>query len=142
MLDPIQSVKGYPDDYLNHPANPFRQFLEMPNIQNPEDLLNFEEELHKCAGHVADKIFFQKLIESHNDEKFVDDAVANARANSPFPLIHKGLKDVSILLMGGTKVIIKTPYLRKDWKKTSGKKHKKRGKKGNGMYPVLAPEKN
>lgn len=137
MLDPIQSVKGYPDDYLNHPANPFRQFLEMPNIQNPEDLLNFEEELHKCAGHVADKIFFQKLIESHNDEKFVDDAVANARANSPFPLIHKGLKDVSILLMGGTKVIIKTPYLRKDWKKTSGKKHKKRGKKGNGMYPVL-----
>jgi hypothetical protein len=33
--------------------------------------------------------------------------------------------------------VIKTPYLRRDWKKTSEKKPEKRGKKGTGQYPVL-----
>ena len=43
-----------------------------------------------------------------------------------------------MLLLGGTKVLLKTPSLRTNWKQVSGKKRTKRGVQGAGCYPVLA----
>ena len=137
MLDIIQSNKLTADDYHSESCNPFQPFLEMTIPRNPESFLDMERKLYRHAAQAADSIMLQKITELHEDKDFVKEIVKEVREDNEFPLINKGWKDVSVLLPGGTKVLIKTPYLRKNWKKISGKKHKKRGQKGSGMYPVL-----
>ncbi len=104
---------------------------------DPKKLYNLEHQYHIAANQLADQATLDTLNEVHADKDFIKEAVKNAKEDSSFPLINKGWKNVTILLKGGTKIVIKTPYLRKDWKKITGKKHKKRGKKGSGFYPVL-----
>ena len=118
-------------------STPFQPFLDMQTPRMPESFLSMEEALYKHAAEIADGIILQKLTEIHADNDFVKGTIKKARCDSPFPLINKGWKDVSVLLQGGTKVLIKTPYVRKDWKKITGRNHKKRGENGSGMYPVL-----
>jgi hypothetical protein len=109
----------------------------LPIINNPEDLLNLEETHRRIAAKVADQLTIDSIKHVHSNDEFVKDAVKMARENGEFPLINKGWRPVTIILLGGSKVTISTPYLRIDWKKTTGRKHKKRGKKGTGVYPVL-----
>ena len=78
-----------------------------------------------------------RLRTVHEDGAFVKNAIRTARANCPYPLVDKGLKEVSVLLLGGTRAVIRTPYLRRDHSGKRGPKRKKRGRKGTGMYPVL-----
>ncbi|RLB99794.1 MAG: hypothetical protein DRI57_33115 [Deltaproteobacteria bacterium] len=109
---------------------------EIPPPYKPEEFWNIEQRLYRHALQAADGILLEKLVKLHEDRAFVKESVEKARENSPFPLVSKGWENVSILLQGGTSAVIRTPYLRKDWEKTSGKKCKKRGKKGTGQYPV------
>ena len=114
---------------------------ELENEQlplDPTEMWNFEHRLHIAFSQLADEVMRNKSVQMHQSKEIVDEAVLKARQNSPYPLINKGRRFVTILLMGGTKVVIETPYLRKNWKKVTGRKHKKRGKKGTGTYPVLA----
>lgn len=112
-------------------------FLEAPSPRSPESLWHMEQELHKTSVQVADEIILAHLVWVHQDKEFVKGAIEQARSNSPVPLIHKGNKDVSVLLAGGTRGTLKTPYLREDRRGNRGPKCKKRGKKGSGVYPVL-----
>ncbi|ETR66047.1 MAG: hypothetical protein OMM_04577 [Candidatus Magnetoglobus multicellularis str. Araruama] len=109
----------------------------LPIINNPEDLLNIEETHRRIAAKVADQLTIDSIKHVHSNDEFVKEAVKMARENEEFPLINKGWRPVTIILLGGSKVTISTPYLRIDWKKTTGRKHRKRGKKGTGVYPVL-----
>jgi len=132
MLDICNSSKQLPSNLL-----PFESIINEPVSFNPHELWNFERKLHRHAASIADSIMFNKLIELHEDKDEIKKIVNIAKQNSLVPLINKGLRPVTILLLGGTKIIIDTTYLRTDWKKLTGHKHTKRGKKGSGLYPVL-----
>ena len=119
-------------DNINNPAPEY-----LPSINIPEDLLNLEETHKRIAAKLADQMTIDSIKHVHSIDEFVKDAVKKARENEEFPLVNKGWRQVTILLLGGSKVTISTPYLRIDWKKATGRKHKKRGKNGSGLYPVL-----
>ncbi len=130
-------------DFYNSPLKstfnmlPFESIINDPVSFDPLEFWDLERKLHKHAAIIADQIMFKKLIELHKDKAEIKKIVTNAKQKSLVPLINKGLKPVTILLLGGTEVIIETTYLRTDWKKLTGHKHTKRGKNGSGLYPVL-----
>jgi hypothetical protein len=112
-------------------------FLEVPSPRSPESLWHLEQELHKASVQEADQIILAHLVRVHEDKEFVKGAVGQARSKSSVPLVHKGYREVSVLLAGGTRGTIKTPYLREDRQGNRGPQRQKRGKKGAGVYPVL-----
>ena len=63
--------------------------------------------------------------------------MAQARVQHPVPLVHKGLRTTSVLLLGGTRIVIETPYLREARQSRRGRRRRKRGISGTGCYPVL-----
>jgi len=111
--------------------------LEEPFPRTPEDLLQLEQRLSTAAGQVADQIVLVQLTRAHEDEVFVRQAIAHARAQSPVPLIHKGFRTTSVLLLGGTRLVLETPYLREDRRGRRGRRRHTRGPHGAGCYPVL-----
>ncbi len=117
--------------------DPLQQFLTRPRPTDPEAFWQLEQEVHQSAAQLGDLITLQILEHTHQDTTFVETAVKSARDTRSVPLRHKGWKPVSILLRGGTKVVLKTPYLRTNWKKVTRRRRKKRGPQGSGCYPVL-----
>jgi hypothetical protein len=79
--------------------------LEEPFPRTPEDLLQLEQRLSTAAGQVADQIVLVQLTRAHEDEAFVRQAMAHVRAQSPVPLVHKGFRTTSGLLLGGTRLV-------------------------------------
>ena len=129
----------FPPDSLAQitPADPLQAFLEAPSPRTPPSFWEMEQAVHAAAGRAADQILGTHLSTLHQDSDFVREAVQQARSDSPIPLVNKGLKDVSVLLLGGTRIVLKTPYLRPDYRRKRGRKRTKRGPKGVGRYPVL-----
>lgn len=119
---------------LPHSLNPL---LERKPIRNAEDLWLLEQEVYPASAVLGDRIIAQEIRKAHEDRSFVDRAVQTARNESSLPLVHKGLKETSVLLQGGSRLVIKTPYLREDHRGKPGPVRGKRGKKGTGIYPVL-----
>src|SRR3989454_5775245 len=111
--------------------------LEEPFPQTPEDLLQLEQRLAIAAAQVADQIVLVQLTRAHEDEAFVRQAIAHVRAQSPVPLVHKGCRTTSVLLLGGTCIALETPYLREDRRGRRGRRRRTRGPHGTGCYPVL-----
>ncbi len=112
--------------------------LEEPFPQTPQDLLQLEQRLSAAAAQVADHIVLTQLTRAHEAEAFVTQALAQARAQSPVPLVHKGFRVTSVLLLGGTRIILETPYLREDRRGRRGRHRRTRGPYGAGRYPVRA----
>ena len=111
--------------------------LEEPFPQTPNDLLQLEQHLSAAAAQVADHIVLAQLTRAHEAEAFVTQALAQARAQSPVPLVHKGFRVTSVLLLGGTRILLETPYLREDRRGRRGRHRRTRGPSGAGCYPVL-----
>src|SRR5713101_5808694 len=111
--------------------------LDEPFPRTPEDLLQLEQRLSTAAGQVADQMVLVQLTRAHEDEAFVTQAIAQARARSPVPLVHKGFRMTSVLLLGGTRIVLETPYLREDRRGRRGRRRRTRGPRGAGCYPVL-----
>ena len=112
-------------------------FLEEPFPQTPHDLFQLEQRLSAAAAQVADHIVLVQLTRAHEAEAFVTQAIAQARAQSPVPLVHKGFRTTSVLLLGGTRLVLETPYLREDRRGRRGRRRRIRGPYGAGCYPVL-----
>ena len=112
-------------------------FLEEPFPQTPHDLFQLEQRLSAAAAQVADHIVLAQLTRAHEAEAFVTQAIAQARAQSPVPLVHKGFRTTSVLLLGGTRLVLETPYLREDRRGRRGRRRHTRGPYGAGCYPVL-----
>ena len=70
--------------------------LGEPFPRTPDDLLQLERRLSTAAGQVADQIVLVQLTRAHEDEAFVRQAIAHARAQSPVPLVHKGCRTTSV----------------------------------------------
>src|SRR5712691_702383 len=113
-------------------SNPGRHPLDSrlrgndPTPQGPHGLA-----VYLRNGHLV------QVTRAHEDEAFVRQAIAQARAQRSVPLVHKGLRTTSVLLLGGTRLILETPYLREDRRGRRGRRRGKRGSRGTGCYPVL-----
>ena len=127
-------------DTTNASWDPFRSLallLDEPFPQTAEQLLQLEQRLSKASAQVADQMVLGQLISAHEDEAFVARAIAQARAQSPVPLVHKGARTTSVLLLGGTRVVVTTPSLREDRRGRRGRRRQKRGARGAGCSPVF-----
>jgi hypothetical protein len=112
-------------------------FLTEPFPHTPQDMMQLEQRLARAAAQTADQILLLQVTRAHEDEAFVKQAIAQARAQHAVPLVHKGLRTISVLLLGGTRLLIETPYLREDRRGRRGRRRGKRGLRGTGCYPVL-----
>jgi hypothetical protein len=99
--------------------------------------MQLEQQLSTAAAQTADQIMLVQVTRAHEDEAFVRQAMAQARAQRAVPLVHKGLRTTSVLLLGGTRLILEPPYLRADRRGRRGRRRGKRGARGTGCYPVL-----
>jgi hypothetical protein len=111
--------------------------LDEPFPQTPEDMLQLEQRLAAATAQVADQMVLVQLTRAHEAEAFVTQAIAQARVQSPVPLVHKGFRTTSVLLLGGTRLVLETPYLREDRRGRRGRRRRTRGPHGAGCYPVL-----
>jgi len=111
--------------------------LAEPFPQTPTDMLQLEQRLSVAAAQTADQMVLVQLTRAHEAGAFVRQAMAQARAQSPVPLIHKGFRMTSVLLLGGTRMVIETPSLREDRRGRQGRRRRIRGPHGAGCYPVL-----
>jgi len=83
--------------------------------------------------------FVARLIQAaHFDSRVVDRASKLAELRPCLRLQDRG-QQVTITLLGGSQVVLTSPYMLSRPKKKRGrpKKKKGRGKNGNGLYPVL-----
>ena len=117
-----------------HPFPTLEVLLAEPFPHTPQEMLQLEQRLARAAAQTADQILLIQVTRAHEDEAFVKQAIAQARAQHAVPLVHKGLRTISVLLLGGTRLLIETPYLREDRR---GRRRGKRGAHGTGCYPVL-----
>ena len=120
-----------------HPCSSLAALLAEPFPHTPQEMLQLEQRLSTAAAQIADQILLVQLTRAHEDEHFVSQAMAQARGQHGVPLIHKGLRTTSVLLLGGTRLILETPYLREDRRGRRGRRRGKRGARGTGCYPVL-----
>jgi len=122
---------------LPHPFPTLAALLAEPFPRTPQDMLQLERQLSTAAAQTADQIMLVQVTRAHEDEAFVRQAIAQARAQCAVPLVHKGLRTTSVLLLGGTRLILATPYLRQDRRRRRGRRRCTRGTYGAGCYPVL-----
>ena len=127
-----QNVNAHPC-----PFSSLEALLAEPFPHTPQEMLQLEQRLSTAAAQIADQILLVQLTRAHEDEHFVRHALAQARGQPPVPLVHKGLRTTSVLLLGGTHLILETPYLREDRRGRRGRRRGKRGARGTGCYPVL-----
>ena len=97
-----------------HPFSSLEALLAEPFPHTPQEMVQLEQRLSTAAAQTADQIVLVQLTRAHEAEAFVTQAIAQARAQSPVPLVHKGLRMTSVLLLGGTRIVVETPYLRED----------------------------
>ena len=120
-----------------HPFSSLEVLLAEPFPHTPQEMWQLEQRLSTAAAQIADQILLVQLTRAHEDEHFVRQALAQAREQHPVPLVHKGVRTTSVLLLGGTRLILETPYLREDRRGRRGQRRGKRGARGTGCYPVL-----
>ncbi len=120
-----------------HPFSSLEALLAEPFPHTPQDMLQLEQRLSTAAARTADQIVLVQVTRAHEAEAFVTQAIAQARAQSPVPLVHKGFRMTSVLLLGGTRIVLETPYLREDRRGRRGRRRRTRGPHGTGCYPVL-----
>ena len=107
MLTPAQHTTNS----LPHPFSTLEAMLTEPFPRTPQDMMQLEQRLSIAAAQSADQILLVQLTRAHEDEAFVRQAIAQARAQCAVPLVHKGLRTTSVVLLGGTRLILETPYL-------------------------------
>jgi hypothetical protein len=111
--------------------------LAEPFPQTPEDMLQLAQRLSVAAAQLADQMVLEQLTRAHAAEGFVRQAIAPAQAQRPVPLVHKGFRTPSVLLLGGTRIVLETPFLREDRRGDRGRRRRTRGPYGAGCSPVL-----
>jgi hypothetical protein len=130
LLHPIPNVPP-------HPFPTLEVLLAEPFPHTPQAMMQLEQRLSTAAAQTADQILLIPVTRAHEDAAFVRQAMAQARAQRAVPLVHKGLRTTSVWLLGGTRSIIETPYLREDRRGRRGRRRGKRGAHGTGCSPVL-----
>ena len=118
-------------------VEPMESWLEAPTPDTPLGFLELERQVLKAGHQQADAILEHHLLQAHGNQRFVGRAVREARARHSGRLRHKGQRPTWVLLPGGTRCLVHTPYLRPAPPRRPGRKRTKRGPNGPGVYPVL-----
>lgn len=105
--------------------------------RSPMEFLALERRVLGAAGQQADAILAYHLTQAHLDPTFVTRAIEAARTRHGAALRHKGMRPTSVLLPGGMLCVVHTPYLRPPTPRRPGRKRRRRGPTGVGVYPVL-----
>jgi len=110
-----------------------------PHPVSAEELLQREEQHAKVAHLLEGCLTAEAIRNAHKDRPFVRGLVARALREDPRHLEDKGLRPTTILLKGGLRLNIKTPYLAVKHPPATGKRQWKQRRKGggSGVYPVL-----
>src|SRR5262249_25217244 len=122
---------------LPHPFPTLEAMLAEPFPRTPQDMMQLEQRLSIAAAQTADQILLVRSPGPRGEGALVRKAIAQARARCAVPLVHKGLRPTSVVLLGGTRLILETPYLRQDRRRRRGRRRCTRGVYGAGCYPVL-----
>lgn len=108
------------------------------------ETLAMERRERSVALSIGDLTIARKLVLAHMDEEVRGQAAAEVRERYrdqgiTRPIKNKGWSPVTILLPGGLRLQMKTPYLRPSRKGLVGRPRGigKRGEAGVGAYPVL-----
>lgn len=118
--------------------------LRGPYPRGPEEMLEVEATRRAVGRDLADSLIVRDIVRAHLDEALVREAVAEGRERLTEErgvryVKNPGDRRVTILLPGGLKLRLWTPYLRPTRKGMRGRPrgNGKRGKGGAGSYPVL-----
>lgn len=99
-------------------------------------LLDLERTLHHEVARCLDHFVARLVQAAHFDQQLLEQ-VAELTALKPHLRMQDRGQSVTITLLGGTQVVIISPYMLHRPKKKRGRKRTKRGKSGNGFYPTL-----
>lgn len=104
-----------------------------------EGLLVFEEATLRLFMKIASHVVAGAVACVHLDPRFVQAAVATARARAGRRLRSQGLRMTPVRFLGGARLLLPTPYLREDLQGRPGPRrgHGRRGPTGSGSYPAL-----
>ena len=80
-----------------HPFPTLEVLLAEPFPHTPQEMVQLEQRLSTAAAQTADQILLVQVTRAHEDEAFVRQAIAQARAQRAVPLVHKGLRTTSAL---------------------------------------------
>lgn len=103
-----------------------------------KSLRELEESLHKEVSSCLDQFVARLVQAAHFDPRVVARASKLAELRPSMRLQDRRQK-VTITLLGGSQVVLTSPYMLSRPKKKRGrpKQKKCRGKNGNGLYPIL-----
>ena len=77
---------------------------------NGKQLLDIERDIYRLTAKIGDQFVLRMLEKVHQDPEFVAKAVQRARSERQVPVKNKGYRLVNVLLLGGSKVVLNTPY--------------------------------
>lgn len=111
--------------------NLFQNASNWQKIQTPVEMFVFEKELEKMLQKFHCKMVGTILEGVHQDKTFVAECQTQMRLSGSR---NAGWREIPVRSLGGQEISLRTPYRRKrSEKKVLGK----RGKGGNGDYPIL-----
>ena len=120
-----------------NPSLGMGSWWDTPTPRTALAFLELERQVLKEAGQQADAILGHHVVQAHHDQVFVKQAVEAARSRHAGRRRHKGQRPTWVLLPGGTRCVVQTPYLRPVPRRRPGRKRSRRGPTGVGVYPVL-----
>lgn len=103
-----------------------------------KSLREIEESIHQEVSCCLDQFVARLVQAAHFDPRVVARASKLAELR-PCMRLQDRSQQVTLTLLGGSQVVVTSPYMLNRPKKTRGrpKQTKGRGKNGNGLYPVL-----
>ncbi len=99
-------------------------------------LLDLEKALHHQVAQCLDH-FVARLIQAAHFGQQLLERVSELVALKPHLRMQDRGQNVTLTLLGGTQIVIVSPYMLLRPKKKRGRKRTKRGRSGNGLYPIL-----
>jgi hypothetical protein len=105
-------------------------------------MLAAAERIRAVAGELADLVVAGLIVALHLDQMFKKAAMAAGRARAHEAgfagrIVDHGWELTTVLLRGGLRLTLWTPYLRPSRKGWRGRPREHRGKAGSGAFPVL-----
>lgn len=112
-----------------------QEFGDQPLPTDARAALERELAVHKVFALAADHFVHAQVEAAHRSDRFVDYVVGAAVAVDR--VYSEGWTDVEVAFLGGSRLSVHTPYVLTRRRGGPGLPRTKRGKEGNGAYPVL-----
>ena len=107
--------------------------LELP--RSPGESLELELAIQRVFAQAADRAFHRVVEAVNESDGLVEYSLADALSRPQ--VSREGDRPVPLTFLGGSTLSVWTPYVLARKRSGGGKPRRKRGKQGNGSYPVL-----